>query len=334
MHQPVMATPLPRPASFLMKGGMTSSHDSSRLAIGIDLGGTHIKAVLVDRDSAERITSLSRPTRDGEFVEGVPAFAHSVREILRELESLAGGTRLPVGLSAPGLAHPQGRYIDWMPGRMQGLEKLDWPAFLNRDTHVINDAHAALLGEVWTGSARGCQDVFMITLGTGVGGAVLSGGRLLKGFTGRGGHLGHISIDAQAPKDIFNTPGSLESFLGNKTLHERCGGRYENTHALVAAAAAGDGQAGRLWLQSVRCLAVGITSLINVLDPELVILGGGIASGAGDELMRPLQAFMDELEWRPGGHRVRLALASAGEWAGAFGGVAMLNQLHAPVPAV
>jgi glucokinase len=316
-----------------MKVGMTSAHDSSRLAIGIDLGGTHIKAALIDRDSAERITCLSRPTRDGEFLDGKPVFARSILEIVQELESQAGEARLSVGLCAPGLAHPKGRYIDWMPGRMQGLEKLDWPAFLNRDAHVINDAQAALLGEVWAGSARGCQDVFMITLGTGVGGAVLCGGRLLKGFTGRGGHLGHVSIDAEAPKDIFNTPGSLESFLGNKTLHERCGGRYENTHVLVAAAAAGDEQARRLWLESVRRLAVGITSLVNVLDPELVILGGGIASGAGDELMRPLQAFMDELEWRPGGHRVRLALASAGEWAGACGCVAMLNQLHARVPA-
>lgn len=307
---------------------MTTSPDLSRLAIGIDLGGTNIKAALIHRDTAARLTSLSRPTRDGEFADGRPAFALCIRDMVRELEAQAGAERLPVGLCAPGLAHPKGRYIDWMPGRMHGLEKFDWPAFLGREAHIINDAHAALLGEVWTGAARGCQDVFMITLGTGVGGAVLSGGRLLKGFTGRGGHLGHISIDAHAPRDIFNTPGSLESFLGNKTLHERCGGRYENTHVLVAAAAAGDEQARGFWLESVRCLAVGITSLINVLDPELVILGGGIASGAGDELMRPLTAFMDELEWRPGGHRVRLAFAAAGEWAGACGCVAMLNQLE------
>lgn len=326
-----MAATLPSLASFLMKDCMTSALTPSRLAIGIDLGGTNIKAALIDRDSAERITSLSRLTRDGEFEDGVPVFAHSIRDIVRELEAAAGAGTLPVGLSAPGIAHPKGRYINWMPGRMHGLEKFDWPAFLDRDAQVINDAQAALLGEVWTGSARGCQDVFMITLGTGVGGAVLSGGRLLRGFTGRGGHLGHISIDAHAPKDIFNTPGSLESFLGNKTLHDRCGGRYENTHVLVAAAAAGDTQARSLWLESVRCLAVGITSLINVLDPELVVLGGGIASGAGDELMRPLQALMEELEWRPGGHRVRLALATAGEWAGTCGCVAMLNQIHTKV---
>ena len=69
----------------------------------------------------------------------------------------------------------------------------------------------------------------------------------------------------------------------------------------------------------MRKPCVGIVSLINVLDPELVVLGGGIASGAGEQLMQPLQSYLDEFEWSPGGHRVRLALASAGEWAGAFG---------------
>lgn len=289
------------------------------LAIGIDLGGTNIKAAVIARDSASLIASISRPTLDGEFIGDEPRFAHIVREIVHELEAQAGQGTLSVGLSAPGLANRNGRCIDWMPGRMHGLEKLDWSAFLDREVRVLNDAHAALLGEVWIGAAKGCQDVFMITLGTGVGGAVLCGGRLLKGHIGRGGHLGHITVDANAPKDIFNTPGSLESFLGNKTLQERGAGRYENTHVLVAAAAAGDAEAKTLWLESVRYLAAGIVSLVNVLDPELVILGGGIASGAGDQLMQPLHSYLDDFEWAPGGHRIRLALATAGEWAGAYG---------------
>ena len=297
------------------------------LAIGIDLGGTNIKAALIECGSGELRASVSRPTLDGEFIGDEPRFAHTVREIVQELEALAGQGKLRVGLSAPGLANPNGRCIDWMPGRMHGLEKWDWPSFLEREVQVLNDAHAALLGEVWIGAAKGCRDVFMITLGTGVGGAVLSGGRLLKGSLGRGGHLGHITVDANAPKDIFNTPGSLESFLGNKTLQERGGGRYESTLTLLAAAAAGDAEAKSLWLESVRYLAVGIVSLINVLDPELVILGGGIASGAGEQLMQPLQSYLDEFEWCPGGHRVRLALATAGEWAGAYGAASASERM-------
>ncbi len=296
------------------------------LAIGIDLGGTNIKAALIERSTGARVASASRPTLDGEFVGELPRFALTVKEIVGDLEKLSGAENLPVGLSAPGLANPRGHCIDWMPGRMHGLEKLDWQQHLNRDVRVLNDAHAALLGEVWIGAAQGCQDVFMITLGTGVGGAIYAGGRLLKGAIGRGGHLGHISLDAQGPLDIFNTPGSLEACLGNKTLQERCAGRYENTHALVAAALAGDPTAESLWQESVRSLAVGLASLINVLDPERIILGGGIASGAGDKLMQPLQSYLDHYEWRPGGQQVQLVLASAGEWAGAYGCVHALTS--------
>lgn len=94
-----------------------------------------------------------------------------------------------MGLAAPGLAAPDGRCITWMPGRMHGLEGLDWTTRLGRPVKVLNDAQAALLAEVAFGAARGCRDVFLLTLGTGtgVGGAVWSGGRLLTGATGRAG---------------------------------------------------------------------------------------------------------------------------------------------------
>lgn len=293
--------------------------------IGIDLGGTNIKAALIRCEDGLILEKLSAPTLDGEFMSpdssGArwPRFAQTVLSLVENLEASAGAGKLSVGLSAPGLAHPGGRWIEMMPGRMQGLEKLDWSLYLQREVAVLNDAHAALLGEVWCGSAKGSQDALMITLGTGVGGAIWSGGRLLKGFIGRAGHLGHISLEASGPQDIFNTPSSLEFFLGNKTLVSRCDGRFENTLQLIKAAADGDEQALALWHHSVRHLAIGLSSLINVLDPELVILGGGIASGAGDLLMQPLHDYLDEYEWRPGGHRVKLVLATAGEWAGAVG---------------
>ncbi len=299
---------------------------ASRLAIGIDLGGTHIKAALLERDTGTLVQTSSQPTLDGEWRGSQPLFAHRVRDLVHELEATAGCGPLPVGLCAPGLAHRSGRYIDWMPGRMHGLEKLDWLAFLAREVRVLNDAHAALLGEEWVGSARGCQDVIMLTLGTAVGGAILSGGRLIRGHIGRGGHLGHISIQADGELDAFQTPGSLVSYLGNQSLLQRTQGRYESSHALVAAAISGEADAQIIWDASVRRLAVAVASLINVLDPELVILGGGISAGAGDALLKPLQSYLDQFEWRPGGHQVRLTLASAGEWAGAYGSVREIER--------
>lgn len=292
-----------------------------KLAIGIDLGGTNIKAALIDCEIGSAVETLSRPTRDGEFTGTVPVFAATVGEIVSELEGMAGAGGLAVGLSAPGLADPNGRCIRWMPGRMHGLERFDWSEFLGRRTEVLNDAQAALLGEVWIGAARGCRDVFMLTLGTGVGGAVFSGGRLLRGAIGRAGHLGHITVDAHAPQDVFRTPGSLEAAMGNQTIGERGGGKYANTLDLIRRADDGDTEAEQVWLESVRNLAAGIVSLANVLDPEVVVIGGGIAVGAGHRLMEPLGRFMDEFEWRPGGHRVKIVPAMAGEMAGCFGAV-------------
>jgi glucokinase len=297
---------------------------ASQLAIGIDLGGTRIKAALVERDTGTLVQTCSLPT--GEWSGSEPLFAHRVRDLVHELETSGASGPLPVGLVAPGIAHPSGLSIDWMPGRMHGLEKFEWPAFLAREVRVLNDAQAALLGEAWVGSARGCQDVIMLTLGTAVGGAILSGGRLIRGHIGRGGHLGHISIHADGAQDAFQIPGSLDSFLGNQTLRQRTQGRYDNTQTLVAAAHAGESEAQEIWDASIRRLAVAVASLINVLDPEMVILGGGIAGGAGDALLTPLQNYLDQYEWRPGGHRVRLMLASAGEWAGAIGSVRALEH--------
>ena len=297
-----------------------------QLAIGIDLGGTHIKAALLERDTGTLVQTCSLPTCDGAWSGSEPLFAHRVRDLVHELETSGGSGPLPVGLCAPGIAHPGGRSIDWMPGRMHGLEKFEWPAFLAREVRVLNDAQAALLGEAWVGSARGCQDVIMLTLGTAVGGAILSGGRLIRGHIGRGGHLGHISIHADGAQDAFQTPGSLDSFLGNQTLRQRTQGRYDSTHALVAAALAGELEAQEIWAASIRRLAVAAASLINVLDPEMLILGGGISTGAGDALLKPLQHYLDQYEWRPGDHKVRLMLASAGEWAGAIGSVRELES--------
>src|SRR6266446_254082 len=178
-------------------------------AFGIDLGGTHIKAVAATEDG-EILATASRETLDDEG-----RWADAAREIVRELERCAGGLPEWIGLAAPGLAAPDGRSIASMPGRLRGLEGFDWAQALGAPVAVLNDAHAALLGEAWKGAAAGGRDVVLLTLGTGVGGAVLSGGRLLTGQVGRGGHLGHLCLDPDGPPDVTGMPGSLEGAIGN-----------------------------------------------------------------------------------------------------------------------
>ncbi|MBW3623969.1 MAG: ROK family protein [Armatimonadetes bacterium] len=284
-------------------------------AIGIDVGGTNIKAVAVTPEGDLRRQATARTE------ESKGSWEENIRRILADFEAGEGAPPMGVGLAAPGFAHPSGRYIAWMQGRLDFVQGLDWTEFLNLGhvVPVLNDANAALLGEAWKGAAAGSQNVMLLTLGTGVGGGALVDGRLLRGHIGRGGHLGHTSLDPDGEKDITGTPGSLEDAIGDHTVGKRSGGRFPSTEALVEAYRAGDSFASEVWLRSVKALAAGMTGLINVLDPEVAILGGGIAAGAGDALFAPLHAFLNEWEWRPTGSRVQVVPARLGEWAGAYG---------------
>lgn len=291
-------------------------------AIGVDLGGTQVKYVVVT-PAGEILRQLSGRTDGFTNTDGPPSdlpWINPIRAALSQLQEDQGQTASFIGLAAPGLAAGDSRSIAYMPGRMQWLEGLNWTDALQSPipVPVLNDSQAALLGEVWLGSARGLSEVILLTLGTGVGGAILSGGRLLKGHIGRAGHLGHLSLNTEGAPDICGTPGSLEDAIGECTLRVRSGGRYGFTRDLVQDYEQGDEEAAVVWLRSVWALACGIASLINILDPEALVIGGGIAA-AGSRLFDPLNKMMDKVEWRPGGRHVHILQAAAGDYAGALG---------------
>ncbi len=279
--------------------------------LGLDLGGSRLKAIALTREGKE-LARETTPTNTKDWQTNVLACVSALQAQL--------GTPLAIGAAAPGLAAADERSIAHMPGRLPGLERLVWTTFLNSPTPVpiLNDAHAALLGETWLGAAKGARNVFMLTLGTGVGGAVMCDGRLLRGHLGRAGHLGHITVDASGAPDIVNTPGSLEDAVSNHSLESRTEGLYTMTADLIADVKRGIPAASAVWTQTINDLAAGIVSLINVLDPEIILLGGGIAE-AGEILFHPLTETLDRMEWRPYGHRVLVTRATLGDWAGAHG---------------
>ena len=287
--------------------------------IGVDVGGTFTKFVVLDATGGA--VDRSRIPTDDSPARQLPLDV--AREVAR-LEGLHGPAL--VGVACPGLVRDD--EVVWMKGRLEVLEGLDWSRALGRSerVRVINDAQAALAGEVALGAGRGCRDVVLLTIGTGVGGAVMCDGRILRGHLGRAGHLGHMSVNAPGAKDIVNTPGSLEDAIGNCTVARRTDGRFTDTAALVSAHLAGDGRATAAWDASVQLLAAGIASIVNAVDPARVILGGGIATQAGDALLAPLRRWMDEYEWRPLGAGVEIVLAQLGEEAGAIGAAAYARE--------
>ena len=281
---------------------------NSPYAVGIDIGGTNTKASVISQDG-KVLDSRHLPTQQ----EREPLVA-VVKQLLTDLKT----DGLPVGISSPGMANRDNRSIRWMRGRMHCVEGLVWGDALGRPVAVLNDAHAATYGEAWRGAAVGKQHVVLLTLGTGVGGGVITSGHLLQGTIGRAGHLGHVCVDLHGKPDLAKTPGSIEDFIGNHNVGERTGGRFNSTADLVAAVRKGDEAATRVWQTSIRALACAIVSFINSFDPEIVVIGGGIAL-SGDALFKPLAKELDEIEWRPLDVGVPIVPATLGDVAGAIG---------------
>ncbi len=278
-------------------------------AIGIDLGGTRIKGVIIN-DKGEIITQVYHP------VEG-DNWKQVIIDTVNELRTKIAGEHL-VGISAPGIPDELNSCIAHMPGRLQGLEGLHWSEVFGNDTWVANDAIAAMAAEARFGAAKNAKHAVLLTLGTGVGGALLINGQIYQGAFQKAGHAGHISVDHDSDPDITGIPGSLEDAIGNCTINKRSLGKYNYTHDLLEDYKNGDFFAQWLWLNSVRKLSIAIASITNILSPEIIILGGGITE-SGPLLFDPLRQFLALYEWRAGGHKTTLVKAEFGDLAGALG---------------
>jgi len=284
------------------------------LAIGIDLGCTNIKGVLIDikgntLDEAKKETN----EQDDKYWKQV------VAEMIHDFAKKSGRKADVIGLAAPGLADAENKFIAFMPGRLPGLENFSWTDWIGEKVWVLNDAHAAMMAEASFGAAKGMQQAILLTLGTGVGGGILVNGQLYQGVSQMAGHFGHTTVNADTFKmDVTNMPGSIEDAIGNTTLAERSHGRYQSSEDLVRDYLKGEPFATWVWLSSVRKLAICIASAINIISANAVILSGGIVQ-AKDALMKPLQRFLELYEWRPGGKQTPIRFAHFSDTSGAVG---------------
>jgi glucokinase len=282
-------------------------------AIGIDLGGTRIKAVVIDT-AGNVLHQLYKPTNDGDD----RVWKQAVSDAVKELQTKTNNNSYIIGISAPGLPNNDNTAIAFMPGRMQGLENFSWKDHLLQPAYVLNDAVAAMMAEAKFGSGKNKKNVVMLTLGTGVGGAILIDGKPYQGAFSKAGHIGHMVINGDGDCDVTGMPGSLEECIGNCTIEKRSNGKFTSTHEMLEAYRNEDAFAKEVWLKSVKQLAIGLASVTNILSPELIVLGGGITE-AGNDLFEPLKELMKKYEWRAGGNGVEIVKATYGDMAGAIG---------------
>lgn len=291
--------------------------------IGLDIGGTNIKAVVLD-ESGHILEEVRIPTAD----DGSGAWVANVKLAVIKAQKQHAGYISAIGLAAPGLSNRANTCIEHLPGRLFGLEKFDWSAYLGYQTWVVNDAHAATMAEKSYGVAKPFDNFILLTLGTGVGGGIFINGQLIQGVSQMAGHLGHTLVnDADSEKSILGMPGSLEYAIGNYSVEKRSNGRYKTTQELVQAFQEHNYFASYVWLNSVRQLALAVVSMVNMLSPQAIILAGGITK-AGDSLLKPLRSFLDVYEFRPSEKKTEVLQAAFDDLAGAIGaGAFALNKI-------
>lgn len=288
-----------------------------RTAIGIDIGGTNIKGVLLN-EAGDVLQQHYIPTND----DADGNWQKSVIEMFNVLRSSSNSDVAVAGVSAPGLADENNSCITYLPNRLTGIENLIWESMFAVQTCVLNDAHAALLAEAKYGTLQGCRDAVLLTLGTGVGGGILINGELYQGQGQMAGHFGHTCIALNDDeRSIVGMPGSLEYALGNYSVKRRSYGRFGSTLELVKGYEEHQPFATWLWLNMIRKLALTIASLANSLSPQVVVLAGGITQ-AGDSLLKPLQEFLSIYEYRPNNKCIEVKLAKFTDLSGAIGAAA------------
>lgn len=260
--------------------------EPDRRWLGIDLGGTNIKAVVLDDGGAVvgRSQSASCAADGPDAV--IAALGAVGRAAIDEHGPVAGA-----GLAVPGPFDPEtGTIVLFpnLPGPWPGVPIVERvAAALDVPTTIINDARAFTLAEGRVGAARGCDTVAAYVLGTGIGGGVIVGGRLHFGRGGRAGELAHQVIVADGPPCGCGNRGCLEAVARSDVLTASAG--QPTVDAVFAAAADGDARAADAISTMVGHLAHAIANTITVLVPERVVIGGGIAT-AGDALFAPLRA--------------------------------------------
>jgi glucokinase len=287
-------------------------------AIGVDLGGTKILAGVVARDgSVVRRHERATPQDSQERV--VAELEAAVVELLDESVAAVGfGVPSPIDQARGVVVRCVNVPLEDAPLRDWMQERFGIPVALD------NDANAAAVGEWRAGAGREQDDLVMLTLGTGVGGGVISGGRPFRGWNGAGVELGHVVIvhDGRPCQGACRGRGHLEAYVSGTavtTAAREAFGPSADAHRLVRLANEDDAQARVLLAEVGGYLGSGIGSFVNVFGPQLVVLGGGFGVAAYDYLLGPAEEVMRREALEPMRSTVQLAKAELGTAAGLIG---------------
>ena len=298
----------------------------SRIAVGVDIGGTKIAVGAIDEGGAIQARRTIATDADAGFEAGLARLARAVDETMAEAgveaAALAG-----IGLGCPGPFDEESGRIDnfyTLPG-WEGNDILS-PLIARFGTPVrlVNDADAALLGEALAGAARGARIAVMLTVGTGIGGAALIDGAILRGAAGAHPEIGHLIVDPAGPECYCGSRGCIEALAAGPAL-ARAGAEhgYADAEAVFAAAEAGEEAARAIVARSADAMETGIWSLIHAFLPEAILIGGGMGERHFALYREAAERAVARAVLAPKG-AIRVVKAALGNDAGMVGAAALM----------
>lgn len=311
-------------------------------AVGLDVGGSHIAAGLVER-KGRVIRDVRRPTPQA----GPFGVVDAIIEVIAEVTAGVHPSEITgIGLGLPAQIDFHRQTVEFCTNLplggvdMRGL-------IMSRVKHPVtidNDGHTAALGEWRFGAAKGIRDFVMVTVGTGVGGGVFVAGMPFRGHRGLGGELGHVVVDIDGPPCPCGGTGHLESFVGapailrvgreavttfkGAALLKRVGGDVEGltTESIIDAANAGDETASEIMGRVGFVLGKSLVGVVNLMNPQMIVVGGGIGESCPLLLERAAQVISDEA--LAGRRDVKVVPAELGNDAGVVGAGALAFDEH------
>lgn len=320
----------------------------TKYLVGVDLGGTNIVAGALAESGSDVIALRTEPTRPDQGAEAVvDRMARMIDTVIAETIAQTGAKRddiIGIGVGSPGP-------LDRERGIVVTTPNLGWTNFPLRDAiaertrlpvRIDNDANCATLGEWWLGAARGFDNVVGMTIGTGIGGGIIIGGRLYHGSSDVAGEIGHATIDITGRRCKCGNYGCLEAYASgpsiadrareavsgdeNATMIKMAGGDSDRITAATVyeAAKRGDDVALDVVRETSRFLGAGIANLLNIFNPDVVVIAGGVTQ-AGDTLFVPLRREVKKRAFKPAVEACQIVpgILSA---AGVVGAVAAYKQ--------
>ncbi|MFC2072759.1 ROK family protein [Chloroflexota bacterium] len=311
------------------------------LILGIDLGGTKILTAVANAQGKilSRDHSIT-PAKEGQQAV-VKLILKSVERALTQAH-IAAANLTAIGVGAPGLSNPETGILFTSPN-LPGWKDVPLRDIiekgLGKKTFLINDANAAAIGELHYGAGKGASHFIYITVSTGIGGGIIIDGRLYTGSTGTAGELGHMVIDDGGPPCSCGNRGCWETLASGTALAREARHRINegavtsilkyvdgsiekvNAEAIHEAAQAGDKLASELIARTACYLGVGLANLINIFNPEVIVIGGGL-SNIGDMLLKPAFKEAGRRAFKQPYQAVRFASAELGRDSGVLGAAA------------